>query len=189
MTTFAAKFCFSFVNIVYFNGKGILLVRNPFRAVLSAFRHNKFGVHANSDYGLKKDIVSALMYQGQGRNRINIAEFEQAALKHIVIWREIVENWVKLGEVLVVHYEDVVDDKVAEVERILGFLKLTPDKRRIDCMRYATLDFYKRHSGGGGALLYSKELSRVFRENIERVDKLLIQYGHRGIPYSKYSLP
>ena len=181
-------FYFSFVNIIYFNGKGILLIRNPFRSVLSAFRHDKFGIHANTDYGLKTDILTALLYQGDDRNRINITEFEQAALGLVNSWREIVENWVKLGEVLVVHYEDVVSDKVAEVERMLRYLKMTPDKGRMECMKYASLDVYKRYGQRGWEQLYSQQLATVFRENIARVDRLLVQYGHRGIPYNKYTI-
>ena len=176
------------MNIVYFNGKGILLIRNPFKCVLSAFRHEKFGVHANSEYGLKVDIMSALRYQGDDRNRINITEFEEAALGLVNIWREIVENWVKLGEVLVVHYEDVVSDKVTEVERMLRYLNISPDKNRLECVKYASLDFYKRHSHGGGEQFYRPQLATVFRENIAMVDELLLQYGHRGIPYSKYTI-
>ena len=177
-----------FVNIVYFDGKGILLVRNPFKAVQSAFRHNKFGIHSNSDYGLKTNIISSLMYQGDDKNRINLEEFEKDALKHIKVWREIIENWVKLGDVLVVHFEDVVGDKVAEVERMLRFLEFTPDKRRMECLHYASIDFYRRHGQGKKQSLYSEKLARVFRENIDSVDNLLLEYGHRGIPYSKYRL-
>ena len=177
-----------FVNIVYFNGKGILLIRNPFKAVLSTFRHNTFGIHANSHIGLKINIMSSLKYQGDDERRINAKEFEKVALKHIAVWRELIENWVKLGEVIVVHFEDVVDDKVAEVERILKYLNFAPGKRRLECMKYARLDFYRRHGKKMKQKLYTEQLENIFWTNIANVNSLLLQYGHRGIPYSKYKL-
>jgi len=173
-------------NIIYFQGRGILLIRNPFDAILSAFRHKKFGTHSSSELALRTNILRSLNLQNNVNNGINVKEFEKVAKEYIIIWREIVEQWVELGEVLVVHYEDVVDDKVAEVERILKFLEFIPDKKRMECMKFASLDFYKRQSQGDRRTLYSAELARVVRENIDFVNKLLLRHGHRGVPYNKY---
>ena len=135
-------------NIIYFQGKGILLIRNPFDAILSAFKHKKFGTHSSSEVAFKTNILKSLNFQNNVNIKIDVNEFDRVAKEFINIWREIVEQWVELGEVLVVHYEDVVDDKVAEVERILRYLEFIPDKRRMECMEYASLDFYKRQSDG-----------------------------------------
>ena len=173
-------------NIIYFQGKGILLIRNPFDAILSAFKHKKFGTHSSSEVAFKTNILKSLNFQNNVNIKIDVNEFDRVAKEFINIWREIVEQWVELGEVLVVHYEDVVDDKVAEVERILRYLEFIPDKRRMECMEYASLDFYKRQSDGDRKSVYSDELASVVRRNIDIVNKLLLQHGHRGIPYNKY---
>ena len=41
---------FRFENILSFNGKGILLIRNPFKAIQSWYRHLQNGVHSDTDY-------------------------------------------------------------------------------------------------------------------------------------------
>ena len=37
-------------NILSFNGKGILLIRNPFKAIQSWYRHLQKGVHSDTEY-------------------------------------------------------------------------------------------------------------------------------------------
>jgi hypothetical protein len=179
---------YRFVNIVHFNGKGILLIRNPFKAILSAFRHKHFGAHSDSEIKTRINVLGALQSKQDENKRINVDHFEKFALSHIKLWREIIEHWVTLGEVLVVHFEDVVDDKVNEVERVLGFLHIALDKRRMECMKYANLDFYRRRSKMVEQNLFSKQLASVFKKNIHIVNDLLVQFGHRAIPYAKYKL-
>ena len=132
--------------------------------------------------------MGALQSKQDENKMINVKGFEKFALSHIKLWREIIEHWVKLGEVFVVHFEDVVDDKVYEVERVLGFLHTALDKRRIECMKYASLDFYRRRSKMMKQNLFSEQLSSIFKKNIDIVNDLLAQFGHRGIPYAKYKL-
>ena len=174
--------------MLHFNGKGILLIRNPFKAILSAFRHIHFGTHSDSEIKTRINVLGALQSKQDENKMINVKGFEKFALSHIKLWREIIEHWIKLGEVLVVHFEDVVDDKVYEVERVLGFLHTALDKRRIECMKYASLDFYRRRSKMMKQNLFSEQLSSIFKKNIDIVNDLLVQFGHRGIPYAKYKL-
>ena len=164
------------------------MIRNPFNAIVSTYRHIRFGVHSNSDILTRINIVSALRLKKDETKKININDFETFAIKHIMIWRNIIEDWIKLGEVLVVHFEDVVEDKVSEVERILGFLNIPLDTRRIECMKYANLDFYRRNSPKLQQNLFSEKLSNLFKNNVERVNDLLHKFGHRKIPYNKYLL-
>ena len=118
-------------------------------------------------------------------DKINIKKFEIYAVKYVQVWREIIEDWVTLGELLVVHFEDVVDNKVSEVKRMLEFLRITPDKRRMDCMEFARLDFFKRESAKPRQDLYSERLVNIFKENIEIVNKLLDKFGHKKLPSYK----
>jgi hypothetical protein len=94
----------------------------------------------------------------------------------------IIEHWIILGEVLVVHFEDVVDDKVYEVERVLGFLHTALDKRRMECMKNASLDFYRRRSKIMQQNIFSEQISSSFKKNIDVVNDFLLQFG--GIPYA-----
>ena len=133
-------------------------------------------------------MLGALQSKQDENKMINVEHFETFALRHINLWREIIEHWITLGEVLVVHFEDVVDDKVFEVERVLGFLNTALDKRRMECMKYASLDFYRLRSKMVEQNLYAEKLSSMFKKNIHIANDLLLQFGHRGIPYAKYKL-
>ena len=179
---------FGFDNLVYFNGKGILLIRNPFKAILSAFRHQTVGVHSNSLIALRVNILSAFTHNSKENEAFNGKEFEKFVINHIKVWKEIVEDWIYLGEVLVVHYEEVVDDKMAEVERILRFLNLDIDRRRMECLKYANLDFYRRNTPKLRNNPYTEQLSNIIKKNIDSVNNILVRFGHRGIPYSKYKM-
>ena len=88
-------FC-RFVNIVHFNGKGILLIRNPFKAILSAFRHIHFGAHSDSEIKTRMIVLGALQSKQDENKRINVEHFEKFGLSHIKLWREIIEHWIKL---------------------------------------------------------------------------------------------
>ena len=40
---------FRFENVLRYRGKAILLIRNPFRAILSWYKHETFGVHYGTE--------------------------------------------------------------------------------------------------------------------------------------------
>lgn len=67
-----------------------------------------------------------------------------------------------MGDILVVHFEDVITDRDTQLRffgcsycssyqclyspfdrRILHFLKLTPDERRLECVLHGKFDIYK----------------------------------------------
>ena len=76
-----------------------------------------------------------------------------------------------MGEVLVIHYEDVVDTKMEEVEKILRFLDQNIDKRRMECMKYANLDFYKRNN----PKLMKNPFSMI-KNNVDIVNDTLVSF-------------
>ena len=113
-------------------------------------------------------------------------EFEVFAYNHVEKWRLIVEDWVTAGDVHVVHFENVLDDKIGEVEKMLTFLNLKLDKRRLDCLRNADVDVFKRSSSKLVHSPYSAGLVRTIQDNIDQVNRVLVEHGHSGIPYDKY---
>ena len=38
--------------MLYFNGRSILLIRNPFKAIISSFVHLVFGTYSDSEFGI-----------------------------------------------------------------------------------------------------------------------------------------
>ena len=86
-----------------------------------------------------------------------------------------------------VHFEDVASDRITEVERILGFLDIEKDEDRLACLQYCNVDMYQRKSKKLERSPFTDKLRIVIDDSISKVDNILVQYGHQGIPYIKYS--
>ena len=48
----------------------------------------------------------------------------------VVTFRTVIEDWVRLGNIHVVHFENVLSNRVKELRRILDFLDIKIDQRR-----------------------------------------------------------
>ena len=55
-------------------------------------------------------------------------------------------------------------------------------------MQYCNVDMYKRKSRELGTFPYSDKTRDIIKQNINAVDRILIKYGHPGIPLSQYKL-
>ena len=75
-----------------------------------------------------------------------------------------------------------------EVGRITKYLNLERDEARLACLQYCNVDMYKRKSRELGTSPYSDKVRDIIKENINAVDRILIKYGHPGIPLSQYKL-
>ena len=175
-----------FANMLYFHGRAILLVRNPFSAILSMFRHVHFGFHSSSEMAVKEDILS--VFNTEKVHLYFTHKFRNFAAKSILKWRKIIEDWIILGDVIVVHFEDLSDDKIREMKRILEFLHVSPDPHRLTCLKFSTVDIFKRKSKPLPRNPFSEDLSVNIRQHIDYVDSLLLELGHPGIPYNKYKI-
>ena len=161
------------------------MIRNPFRAILSWFRHNEIGPHSTSE-------ISSLAYGSRERTEDQSVfytdKFEKFALENIDKWTTLIEDWVILGDVLVVHFENVVSDRMAEIERILEFLKIKKNEERLACLKYCNVDMYKRKSTKFSQSPFTDNLKTTINKSIAKVNKMLLKYGHSGIPYDKYGI-
>ena len=158
------------------------MIRNPYRAILSAYQHQMNGVHFGSDVQLRNNIVEAL----ENRNKkIGTDDFEKFALNQINKWRDIILDWVILGrEVLVVYFEDFVKNKTNQMEKILDFLKVSKNLDRINCVKFATLDFYRRRNNYGLDLKISMDLRKKVIKVAKEVDTILKKFGQSSFPLS-----
>ena len=105
------------------------------------------------------------------------------ALEHLEVWREIITDWVMVGgsRVLVVHYEDFLQDKMGQLRTVLGHLNIAPDSRRFQCVEFADLEFYKRRSSQSTKHIFTKKLKYEFNKAIEEVNHLLKRFGHKTV--------
>ena len=165
------------------------MIRNPFQALVSYYRNRVLGFHSQAVLTSNQREENIGVSANQRRENIGVfytPEFEEFAYKHVKKWRLVVEDWVKTGDVHVVHFENVLDDKIGELEKMLSFLNLKPDKDRLDCLLQADVNIFKRKSSKLVHSPYSAELARTIQANIETVDRVLVRYGHTGIPHHKY---
>ena len=122
--------------------------------------------------------MEALRTQGR-EQKIDPGHFSRFALEHLQIWRDIIIDWVVLGtEVMVVHYEDFLEDRVLQLRTILGYLSLDVDTRRLQCIQFAYLDFYKRRTSQSMDNILTKELKSKFDQVVEEVNQILRKRGH-----------
>ena len=98
-----------------------------------------------------------------------------------------IEDWVILGYVLVVHYEDVVEDKMKEMKRILEFLDVEPEEKRLSCLQESNVNIFKRKSHKLNSNPYQGPLSKVIKFHIDDVNDMLLKFNHPPVPYSKYT--
>ena len=115
--------------------------------------------------------------------------FERFVLQNILSWRDSIEDWVVLGNVTVIHFENVLINKTREITKVLKFLELNIDPDRIQCVAHYNFDIYQRKHPSLETSPFTEKIRRIVNESIISVNKTLTQYGHAGIPFEKYSIP
>ncbi len=101
------------------------------------------------------DVAVSLYHQQKNYNNSNL-DFEifikrffkhKAWFKHTKAW---FKNRKKLP-ILYVRYEDLLENKQAEIDRIISFCSLKPDKKAIDrAIKYSSFDYMKKHESKFG---------------------------------------
>ena len=159
-------------NISDFQGRGVVLVRNPYKAIMASWNIRSTLSHTetiNSETLTSKQFRA---YVGLGGSR----------------WLKIITDWVGLGnKVYFMFYEDLVDDLTEEIRNLLNFLKLSVDEERLKCI--------ERHSEG--IFHRTKHLTDdpfsandhdAININIEIANRILKEKTGRELPLKKYEL-
>ena len=115
--------------------------------------------------------------------------FERFVLQNIISWRTSIEDWVVLGNVTVIHFENVLTNKTREIIKVLKFLELNMDSDRLHCMAFYNFDMYQRKHQSLEKSPFTDKIRRIVNDSILSVDRILTQYGHAGIPFENYSIP
>ncbi|CAL4110799.1 unnamed protein product, partial [Meganyctiphanes norvegica] len=106
-------------HIQDFGSCGVLLLRNPYRAILS-FHNYLFGGHTG--------YAKISNYR-----RKDWPKFVHLQARH---WLEIAVNWTNKAQNLhVVHYENLKEDSSNSLKDILKFRSLVTDERRLNCIK------------------------------------------------------
>ena len=104
--------------------------------------------------------------------------------------RSIAEDWVRLGDIHVVHYEKVLRKRVDVLNWVLNFLGLEIDQKRMSCVEFLEDDMYKRKAGNKSfsPLEFTDVMRTEIVENTLYIDALLQMYGHDRIPLAIRSI-
>ena len=172
-----------FENLVYFGGRGILLIRNPYEAILSSYRHKMFGVHSGTDVQLRLGIMDALK-NPVNDNFENDEQFEIFSLQHLEHWKNIILDWINNADkILIVFYEDFIEDKMRQIEKVLDHLQIQVDQNRLQCVKFSSLNFYKRQT-------YTKLEKNVFSKKFKiKANKIMKEIKRKLENCCQVSLP
>ncbi len=118
-------------------GRSILLLRNPFNAIVSWWNHVQSG---SVYYG--PGLTDALLEETLGTE-----EFCRFARAEAENWELQALDVLALSvDVLVVHYEDLREDFERQLTRTLRFLRVPIEERKLDCLRRYSVVVHKRRA-------------------------------------------
>ena len=106
-----------------------MLVRNPYRAIISYWN---FKTTLNQTGVVEK-------------NTFDTPEFRNWVVTCIHRWFELIDDWIKFGnELYFVFYEDLKENPVEEIRKLLQYLGLDVDESRLACLsNYLTGPFQR----------------------------------------------
>ena len=147
-------------NILHTNGRAVLIIRNPFPALVSSWRH------VIGDDTIDPD------------HEDHYEHFQKSALSEVQVWRDIAVDWLLVGrEVMVVHYEDMVRDTRKQLERVLDFLNFNASEDRLKCVESFSFSKYKRRRRGIRREWFGQQLFRAVEEAVGEVNIILKEIG------------
>ncbi|PIK62771.1 putative WSC domain-containing protein 1-like [Apostichopus japonicus] len=148
----------------------IILVRNPYSAILAEFNRQSSDKTSNAP----------------------ISAFKSEAWKNFAI--EASSNWSrkigtqleKIPNRMILYYENLVQDTNFELHRMLEFLKVTPDENRIRCLFENVTGSFKRKHRKRDFNPYSSEMNDTIDSEILKLRKIMKEYGYILPPYESY---
>ncbi|XP_047472240.1 uncharacterized protein LOC125027303 [Penaeus chinensis] len=161
-------------HVKAFRGTAVLLLRNPYRAILS-FHNYLFGGHTGyaplANYR-RKDWGAFVKLQAKA-------------------WLEMAVNWTtqaEAGRLRVLHYEELKEDPIPLLEDVLRFRGLDVDPLRLKCLKSHANQKFKRREEFvmAGLEIFSHEDRDKIDRAIRYVDYLLKLHNQRPVPLHLY---
>ncbi|XP_042236309.1 WSC domain-containing protein 1-like [Homarus americanus] len=153
----------------------ILLIRNPIRAIASLWA---FKIVTSWDV---KHVAVI------DNSRYNTSEFRNFYQNMLNRWMDVIRNALENSRLrlLPMYYEQLREDPIKEVRRMLNFLRLKPNEERLVCVaRHIT---GKMKGGQKKFNPYTKNEMNQAQEAVKIVNNLLVKRGLPPLPdYSKY---
>jgi len=136
--------------------RGLVIVRNPFDAILAAYNHHKAGKTGEPDYKVFKE----------GKDWVNFVD------QWIKRWTQFHQEWMDFeGPVHISCFEGLHENLEDEVGRWLDFMDL--DHRRLGCVNYDPVGQFYRKKTKDYSHIYNPSQRKVIMKEIETVSNLL----------------
>eukprot|EP00095_Tigriopus_kingsejongensis_P011216 maker-scaffold669_size115232-snap-gene-0.22 protein:Tk11216 transcript:maker-scaffold669_size115232-snap-gene-0.22-mRNA-1 annotation:"wsc domain-containing protein 1" len=181
-----------------FQGRAIVVLRNPYAAILSDHNFLFAGHHGrapSSHYARKGETsILSIACNGSGfnnRGKLLFPDWPQFVAIQMSRWLDMATNWTHYSDpsqVMVLHYENVKSDVAREMRKVLKFLKLPVNEDRIECMRIHKNGFFQRGSEAheSEAVPFDREVRGRIDSLIGRVSRMLAKGGYEPLPLTRY---
>jgi len=154
-----------------FEGRAIVIVRNPFKCIISYWTFTRHG-HTE-----KLDDKDSLLSK----------EFRYFALVGINRWLELITDWIDYGsEVYFLFYEDMVDNPIQEMRNLLEAVGIEPDEGRMKCLEKDHEGRFHRTTHVDSSNPYPVDHQHLFRNLIDIAASRLLAATGRTLPKHKY---
>nr|XP_018917676.1 PREDICTED: WSC domain-containing protein 1-like [Bemisia tabaci] len=163
-------------EVSLFNGRAILLLRNPYEALLS-YRNYLYGGHTGF----------------APNNKFRGRDWEHFVSRLTIVWRELAATWINHTEndAIILHFEHLKVDPTKHVRKILEFLKIAIHEHRLSCVlrhrdgpfrrpRSAQETFFKSRDP------FSRKHHQLLDTVIEEVNEMLKERGWNEMPFHLY---
>ncbi|XP_057378355.1 sialate:O-sulfotransferase 1-like [Daphnia carinata] len=156
-------------------GRSIFLNRNPYEAILS-FHNFLYGGHIGH----------------APSSNFQRPEWPDFLVDQTRRWLATAVNWTQYStDLLTIHYEDLKENPRPHLRRILHFLQLPVDERRLDCIQKHPLKKFHRKSRIEGQWdtnrVFPDQIRPLLDRAIRYVDYLTQKTGNGAIPLNRYS--
>ena len=158
-------------HIQLFNKRGILLIRNPYHALVSLWH-----------------FINTLWYTKSAESSVFQNEkFKKFVIRDIEFWLETIEDWVKMSDELhVVFYEELVDNTDKELRKLLEFLDVDVDETRMRCINKNDLSVLKRVQTEKLDVHFTKHQRNIIDKHIDEANKVVKRNTGRRLPLHLY---
>ena len=115
--------------------------------------------------------------------------FDEFVFENVKSWRIIIEDWVSVGDVHIVNFENILDNRIEEITKILQFLDIDIEPWRLSCVQYCQFDMYlrKNNTQKKDSSLFSEKAKELVSKNIIEINSWLANMNIESLPLQKYT--
>jgi len=157
-------------HVSSFEGRAVLVIRNPYKAILSYWNFFNTKSHTN--------VISEGSFES--------AKFRDFVFTGASRWFELLSDWLSMGkDVYLIFYEDLIQDPVKEMRHLLHYLGLEVDEGRLSCIsRHLAGSFHRAVHQKTDP--FSADHHLIIDTLIRKAAKMIWEKNGKKLPTEKY---